>query len=158
AACTAPAAGALGANDTLTVGLIGTGGRCRHLMKALARIPKVRMAAVCDIYDVNLDLARRQIGDPNVFATRHYQEVLDRKGIEPVRTPSPDPGHVPMTVDACAAGKDVYVEKPMTHRPDEGRAVIEAQNTHRRVVQVGTQQRSMPQFEKGRELLRAGRL
>jgi len=61
-------------------------------------------------------------------------------------------------VDACAAGKDVYVEKPLTHNRNEGQAVIEAQNRHRRIVQVGTQQRSMPQFEKARELIRDGRL
>jgi predicted dehydrogenase len=71
---------------------------------------------------------------------------------------TPDHWHVPMTVDACAAGKDVYVEKPLTHDLGEGRAVIDAQNRHKRVVQVGTQQRSMPQFQRGRELVRAGRL
>jgi predicted dehydrogenase len=63
-----------------------------------------------------------------------------------------------MTVDACAAGKDVYVEKPLTHSLEEGRAVVEAQDKHGRIVQVGTQQRSMPQFQKARELIRAGRL
>src|SRR5260370_7586392 len=63
-----------------------------------------------------------------------------------------------MTVDACAAGKDVYVDKPLTHDPAEGKAVVEAQNKHKRVVQVGTQQRSMPHIEKAREILKAGRL
>jgi predicted dehydrogenase len=63
-----------------------------------------------------------------------------------------------MTVDACNAGKDVYVEKPLTHNLQEGAAVIEAQNKNKRIVQVGTQQRSMPQFEKGRELVKSGRL
>jgi predicted dehydrogenase len=62
-----------------------------------------------------------------------------------------------MTVDACAAGKDVYVEKPLTHTLAEGQAVLDAQNKHQRIVQIGMQQRSMPQFQKARELIRAGR-
>jgi predicted dehydrogenase len=65
---------------------------------------------------------------------------------------------VPITVAACQAGKDVYVEKPLTHDLSEGRAVIDAQNRHHRMVQVGTQQRSMPHIVRARELIRAGRL
>jgi predicted dehydrogenase len=147
----------LGANETLNIGLIGTGGRCRHLMKALAKVPGTRMAAVCDIYDVHLEQAR-QMADPRAFVTKHYPEVLARKDIDAVLIASPDHWHVRMTVDACAAGKDVYVEKPLTHSLEEGKAVIDAQTQHRRIVQVGTQQRSMPQFQKGYELLKAGRL
>jgi predicted dehydrogenase len=156
-AALAPAVQAGGAGETINVGLIGTGGRCRHLMQSLARIPRVRMAAVCDVWDVHLDQARKLV-DPKAFATRNYKEVLDRKDIDAVLIATPDHWHVPMTVDACAAGKDVYVEKPLTHEPGEGRAVIDAQNRHKRIVQVGTQQRSMPQFIQGRELIRAGRL
>ena len=71
---------------------------------------------------------------------------------------TPDHWHVPMTIDACAAGKDVYVEKPLTHDLSEGAAVIEAQNKHQRIVQVGTQQRSMPQFQKAYEIVKSGQL
>jgi len=157
AALAAPAVNALGANDTINVGCIGTGGRCRHLMKSLVNIPGVRIAAVCDIYDVHLDLGRK-LADPRALATRSYKELLDRKDIDAVLIGTPDHWHVPMTVDACAAGKDVYVEKPLTHNLSEGKAVIEAQNQHRRVVQVGTQQRSMPQFQKANEIIRAGKI
>src|SRR5438132_3722193 len=152
-----PSVNVLGANDKLNIGLIGTGGRCQHLMRALARIPEARMAAVCDIYDVHLEQAKKLV-DPKAFATKHYNEILERKEIDAVLIASPDHWHVPMTVDACAAGKDVYVEKPLTHNLAEGRAVIEAQNKHKRIVQVGTQQRSMPQFIRARELIRSGRL
>jgi predicted dehydrogenase len=155
AAFAAPGVLAPGANDKLNVGLIGTGGRCRALMQALAHIGGVRMAAVCDIYDVNLNVARK-IADPKAFATKHYKELLDRKDIDAVVIAAPDHWHVPMTVDACAAGKDVYVEKPLTHNLAEGRAVIEAQNQHQRIVQVGMQQRSMPQFHKARDIIRNG--
>ncbi len=155
AALHGPALQARGANERLNIGLIGTGGRCRFLMKALAKVPNTRMAAVCDIYDVNLGLGKK-LADPKATATKHYQEILDRKDIDAVLIGTPDHWHVPMTVAACAAGKDVYVEKPLTHNLAEGRAVIEAQNRHNRIVQVGTQQRSMPQFIKGREILRGG--
>src|SRR5262249_45076178 len=152
-----PAVNALGANETINVGVIGSGGRARHLMKALARIPRVRMAAVCDIYEVHLDQGR-QLADPRAFVTSSYKELLERKAIDTVLIGSPDHWHVPMTIDACAAGKDVYVEKPLTHNLEEGQAVIEAQDRHKKIVQVGTQQRSMPQFEKAREMIKAGRL
>ncbi|HLN31108.1 MAG TPA: Gfo/Idh/MocA family oxidoreductase [Gemmataceae bacterium] len=152
-----PAANALGANEAIRVGMIGTGGRCRALMKSLATVPNVRMAAVCDIYDVNLELGRK-LADPQAFATKHYQEVLDRKDIDAVLIGAPDHWHVPLTVAACAAGKDVYVEKPLTHNLEEGQSVVDAKNKHGRIVQVGTQQRSMPQFQKARELVQAGRL
>src|SRR5262249_38942794 len=148
---------ALGANERINVGCIGTGGRCRALMQALAKIPNVRITAICDVYDPHLDLARK-LADAKAFATRNYHELLKRKDVDAVLIGSPDHWHVPMTVDACAAGKDVYVEKPLTHNVKEGAAVIAAQNKHKRIVQVGTQQRSMPQFQKARELVTKGRL
>jgi predicted dehydrogenase len=148
---------AVGANERINIGLIGTGGRCRHLMQALAKVPDTRMAALCDVYEPHIDLARK-LADPRAAATRHYHQLLARKDIDAVLIASPDHWHVPMTVDACAAGKDVYVEKPLTHNLEEGQAVIDAQNKHRRIVQVGTQQRSMPQFIRGREIVRSGRL
>jgi predicted dehydrogenase len=145
------------ANDTIRVGCIGTGGRCRTLMKSLAQVSNVRIAAVCDVYEPHLDQARK-LADPAALATRHYREVLDRKDIDAVLIGAPDHWHVPMTVDACGAGKDVYVEKPLTHDPAEGRAVINAQDRSRRIVQVGTQQRSMPHIEKARALYKEGRI
>jgi len=157
AALTLPAVNVLGANETLNVACIGTGGRTRHLMKALAKVPNVRMAAICDVYDPFLDEGRK-LADPKAFTSRSYKEILDRKDIDAVLIGTPDHWHVPMTIDACAAGKDVYVEKPLTHTLAEGKAVIEAQNKHNRIVQVGTQQRSMPQFAKGREMIKAGAL
>src|SRR6516225_9083611 len=152
-----PAIGAKDANETIQVGLIGCGGRCGALVQSLVKIPKVNIAAVCDIWDVNLAKAQKW-GDGKQGATKDYKALLDRKEIDAVLIATPDHWHVPITVDACAAGKDVYVEKPLTHSIAEGRAVIEAQNKHKRIVQVGTQQRSMPHFQKGRELLKAGRI
>ena len=145
------------ANDTITVGCLGTGGRCRTLMKSLAGLPNVKMVAVCDAWDAALAEGRK-IADPQAFASKHYREVLDRKDVDAVLIASPDHWHVPMTVDACAAGKDVYVEKPLTHDPAEGERVIKAQDGHKRVVQVGQQQRSMPHIVRAGELIKAGRI
>jgi predicted dehydrogenase len=152
-----PAINALGANETINVGCIGTGGRCQHLMKALARIPNVRMAALCDVYDVHLEQAKT-IADPKAWTTKNYKEILDNKDINAVLIGSPDHWHVPMTVDACNAKKDVYAEKPLTHNLAEGKAVIDAQNKNQRIVQVGTQQRSMQQFQEAYEIVKSGRL
>jgi predicted dehydrogenase len=157
AAAAAPRVHALGANETLQVACIGTGGRCRRLMQSLVKVPNVRLAAVCDIWEAALAEARK-LADPKAAVSHNYKELLDRKDIDAVLIGSPDHWHVPMTVDACAAGKDVYVEKPLTHDLAEGPAVIEAQNKHKRIVQVGTQQRSMPHIVKAGELLQQGRV
>jgi predicted dehydrogenase len=145
------------ANDTLEIACLGTGGRCRALMKSLAEIPNVRIAAVCDVYEDHLEEARR-LADPQAIVSRDYRAILDRNDIDAVLIASPDHWHVPMSVDACAAGKDVYVEKPLTHNPAEGPRIIDAQNRHSRVIQVGMQQRSMPHIEHAGELIRQGRI
>src|SRR5215475_11341608 len=105
-------------------------------MEVLAQVPGVRIAAVCDVWDVHIDMAKK-LADPQAITSKKYREILDRKDIDAVLIGAPDHWHVPMTVDACAAGKDVYVEKPLTHDLAEGRAVIEAVQKHKRVVQVG---------------------
>ncbi len=145
------------ANETIRVGCIGTGGRAQVLMKALARIPGVTIAAVCDVWDDNLAKGR-ELAASGAFSTRDYRAILDRKDIDAVLIGTPNHQHVPMTVAACSAGKDVYVEKPLTHTLSEGPRAIEAQNRSKRIVQVGLQQRSMPQFQKGYELVRSGQL
>jgi predicted dehydrogenase len=148
---------AFSANETLNIACIGTGGRCRHLLGALVRIPNVRIAGLCDVWDVALNETRK-FADAKAVTTKNYKEVLDRKDIDAVLIATPDHWHVPITIDACAAGKDVYVEKPLTHDLSEGKAVIEAQNKHQRIVQVGTQQRSMPHIAQARERLKEGRI
>lgn len=145
------------ANETITVGCIGTGGRCRKLMESLATIPGVKIAAVCDIWDYHLNEGRK-LAAPNALATKDYRSLLDRQDIDAVLIGTPDHWHVPITVDACAAGKDVYVEKPLTHDLSEGQRAIDAQNKHNRIVQVGTQQRSMPHLQKAYEIVKSGQL
>jgi predicted dehydrogenase len=152
-----PGTAARGANETLNVGLIGVGGRCRALASALVKVPDVRIAAVCDVYGPHLE-SSKSIADPKAFVSPNYRELLDRKDLDAVLIATPDHWHTPIAVAACEAGKDVYVEKPLTHNLDEGQSIVDAQNKHRRIVQVGTQQRSMPQYRRGKDLIREGRL
>ena len=143
------------ANEAIRVGCIGTGGRCRVLMRSLKNVPGVKMTAVCDVWDSPRNQGKA-LAEPDAFTTKDYRAVLDRKEIDAVLVGTPDHWHVPITVDACMAGKDVYVEKPLTHSLAEGQAVVEAQDKNKRVVQVGMQQRSMPHLIKARELVKAG--
>ncbi len=105
AALTASAVAAgrvLGANEALRVGVLGAGGRAQFLMKSLVKVPNVRIAAVCDVWDTHLEKAK-QLADAKAFTTKVYKEVLDRKDIDAVLIGSPDHWHVAMTIDACAA-------------------------------------------------------
>ena len=145
------------ANETINIGCIGTGGRCRHLLSALKEVPGARVVAVCDVWDQNLATARK-MADKGAFATKVHHELLARSDVDAVIIAAPDHQHVPLTIDACEAGKDVYCEKPLTHEVSEGQAVVDAQNRHHRVVQVGTQQRSMPQFQQAYEIVKSGQL
>ncbi|WP_435016206.1 Gfo/Idh/MocA family protein [Tundrisphaera sp. TA3] len=144
-------------NGTLSVACIGTGGRCRTLMASLAKVPNVRMVAVCDVWDSALEQGKK-LADPAAFVTKSYREILDRKDVDAVLIGTPDHWHVPIAVAACDAGKDVYVEKPLTHDPAEGPIIIAAQDRTGRVVQVGQQQRSMPHIQAARDWIKAGRI
>lgn len=150
-----PRASAFRQNETVQIGIIGAGGRARQLMQRLAVLPGIQMTAICDVYDGAREEART-LASPGAFVTKDYRQLLRRSDVDAVIIGTPDHWHVPLTVEACAAGKDVYVEKPLTHAIEEGAAVVDAQNRYRRIVQVGTQQRSMPQFIEAREVVRSG--
>lgn len=145
------------ANDTLNIGCIGTGGRCRQLMRNLKELPGNKIVAVCDVWDQHREEGRK-LAESNCQVFSNYRKLLEEPGIDAVVIGAPDHWHVPMTIDSCAAGKDVYVEKPLTHDASEGAAVIKAQSDSQRIVQVGMQQRSMPHIQKANELIRGGHI
>jgi predicted dehydrogenase len=145
------------ANDTVSIGCIGTGGRAQALMKNLEAAKGARITAVCDVWDENLAKAR-QIAGAQAFSSKDYRAILERKDIDAVLIGAPDHQHVPLTVAACEAGKDVYVEKPLTHQMSEGRVILDAQKRSGRIIQVGMQQRSMPHIQKGYEIVRSGKI
>jgi predicted dehydrogenase len=95
---------------------------------------------------------------PQPLKTADHHALLARNDIHAVLIATPDHWHTPMTIDAMAAGKDVYVEKPLTHDIAEGRTILDALTRHQKIVQVGTQQRSMPHIVRAKELVRAGRI
>ncbi len=141
---------AMSANETVRIACIGTGSRCRQLMEQVPHVPGLRIVQVCDLWDWALGEGKK-LADPNATTTKHYQEVFDNKDVDAVLIATPDHWHVPLTLAACEAGKDVYVEKPLTHNLAEGEAVIAAQNENKRIVQVGQQQRSMTHLREARE-------
>jgi predicted dehydrogenase len=145
----------LGANDRPQIAGIGTGGRCQYLLSILKQNGGTDIVAVCDVYGPHRAEAREKYA-PAAKEYVDYREVLDRKDVDAVVIGTPDHWHVKMTVDAVAAGKDVYVEKPVVHTPEEGEPLIRAVRASKQVVQTGTQQRSWPHFKLAKEAIQAG--
>jgi len=141
----ASAARVLGANDRIRLGIIGTGGRGSYLMNVANKVGGISWVAVCDAWDERRERAAKIAGTP-VAQDADYRQLLDRKDIDAVIVATWDNMHSRITVDACKAGKDVFVEKPMTSLPMQGHDVVRAVRATKRIVQVGTQQRSMANF------------
>ena len=146
----------LGANDMIRVGVIGAGGRMRSLLDAADKAGLYQIVAVSDVYGPHRDAVReRSAGSP----PRHldYREVLE-KDIDAVIIASPDHWHVRMAVDALAAGKDVYLEKPVTHTLEEGATLTHAVRSGKQILQCGMQQRSWTHFRDAVDLIQGGSL
>jgi len=135
----------LGANNRIRLGIIGTGGRGTHLINMANAAGGIEWVAVCDAWDLRCDKAAQLIGK-DVAKYGDYRKLLDRNDIDAVIVATLDHWHSRMTVDACRAGKDVFVEKPMTSLPMQGHEVVRAVRETGRIVQVGVQQRSMAHF------------
>jgi predicted dehydrogenase len=150
-------ASAQGANSRVRVGVIGTGGRARGLMNQLKPLAEVEITAVCDVYEPRM-LQAAEIAGPNAIKVADYRHILDNREIDAVLIGSPDHWHRKMTLDAIAAGKDVYVEKPISHSIEEGAEMVRAVDASRQVVQTGTQQRSWEHWKLGKQLIDAGKL
>ena len=148
---------ARGANDRISVGFIGMGKMGRDNLRYALRNPNAAVAAVCDIYERNLNMAVERAG-PGVRAVRDFREILADKSIDAVCIATPDHWHPYMAVEACKAGKDVFVEKPVAVTMEECAKMLEAARKYNRVVQAGTMQRSAPHFQKAVELVRNGDL
>jgi predicted dehydrogenase len=150
-----------GANDTIRIGVIGAGHRMKGLLDAADKVgPRYEIVAVSDVYGPSRDAVQeRSLG----LATTHldYREVLDNdkaKDIDAVIIASPDHWHVRMAVDALAAGKDVYLEKPVTHTLEEGATLTRAVRSSKQILQCGMQQRSWAHFRDAVDLIQGGSL
>ena len=147
----------LGANDRIGVGLIGAGDQGRYDLQDFIRSNQVDVIAVADPHQLNLDRAL-EMTDQRAKGYKDFRRVLDHKAIDAVIVATPDHWHAIPLLAACAAGKDVYQEKPLSHTLDEGRKMVEAAKQSKRVVQIGTQQRSGEHFQKAVEIVRSGKV
>ena len=146
-----------GANDRIRVGVIGTGGRGRLLMGLFRQCADAEIAAVCDVYEPRRAQAREKDA-PQAREYGDYRRVLERNDIDAVVIATPNHWHTRMAIDAIAAGKDIYLEKPVTHTLDEAPRLRAAVEGSRQVVQTGTQNRSMPHFLQARDIVAGGGL
>ena len=142
-------------NDKIQLGLIGSGIQGIYDTNAAIRVPGTKLVAVCDLYSGRLDRARELWGN-DIFTTRDYRELLNRKDIDAVIVATPDHWHRQITIDALKAGKAVYCEKPMVQHIKEGLEIIETQKKTAVVCQVGSQGMSSLGNEKAKQLYEDG--
>jgi predicted dehydrogenase len=145
----------MGANDTIRLGAIGCGGRMRWVLGCFEQAPGVEIVAACDVYRPRMEEVQ---GRTNGVASCHntYREILDRKDIDAVAVATPDHWHVKIASDSIAAGKDVYLEKPVTHKIEEGDVLIRAVRGSKQILQCGMQQRSWIHFQSAVDLIQGG--
>ena len=143
------------ANEAITLGFIGVGGKGLGLLNSFKKFPDVRIAAVCDVYEPHALKAKAAAGGkPEVYGD--FRRVLDRKDIDAVVIGTPDHWHAIPTILACQAGKDVYCEKPLSHRVAEGRAMVTAATKAKRVTQMGNLIHAGDNYHRVVEIVRSG--
>jgi predicted dehydrogenase len=155
AAVSASSARILGANDRVRLGFIGVGNRGDQVLDAFKPHEDCEIVAVCDIYQPYVEFAAKKAGGTPA-QVKDYRRVLERKDVDAVVINTPDHWHALQMIQACEAGKDVYVEKPLSLVVAEGRAMVDAAMRHKRVVQVGIHRRSSAFVKEAAELVRGG--
>src|SRR5262245_35364879 len=150
-------ANVLGANDRIRIGVIGTGGRARGLMRQLKDLPGQELVAVSDVYEPRMQEAAA-LTEGKAAPVADYRRILDDKNVDAVLIGAPDHWHKPMTLEALAAGKDIYLEKPVSHALEEGEEMTRAVEAAKQVVQTGTQQRSWEHYLLGKQIVDSGKL
>jgi len=146
-----------GANERPRIATLGTGGRAQYLLRQLKEHAQVDIVGLCDVWPARLEKAQQELA-PAAETTKDFRALLSRADVDGVIIGSPDHWHVPMAVEAVDAGKDVYLEKPVTHTVAEGATLVEAVRRSKRIVQAGYQQRSFPHMQEARELIRSALL
>ena len=143
------------ANEKIVLGFIGTGGMGTGLINTFKTFPQVSIAAVCDVYEPHLRRAQSEAGGkPEAFGD--FRKVLDRKDIDAVVIATPDHWHAIPAILACQSGKDVYCEKPLAHRIQEGRAMVNAAEKHQRITQMGNLIHAGENYHRVVEIVRSG--
>jgi predicted dehydrogenase len=147
-----------GPNDRVNLGFIGFGIRGNILIEAAKETQQANLVEVCDCYQGHLERAKERTDGKIATNFAQYKKLLDRKDIDAVVVATPDHWHKPIVLDALSAGKDVYIEKPMTYKIEDGPAIIQAAQQNKRIVQVGSQWVSCEQHKKAREIVLSGKL
>lgn len=147
--------GKTAANDRIQIALIGAGNMGSGDLVSALQVPGVEVVAIADVYEGRLERAKERWGN-TLFTTRDYREVLAKPDIDAVIVGTPDHWHAQISIDAMNAGKDVYVEKPMVQKIEDGHRVVEAQKKTNRILQVGSQRVSSIIYAKARDLMRSG--
>ena len=150
----------VGANDAVRVAVIGVHGKGAHHVEMLRAIPGVRIVALCDADEAVLDLRATELAADGIAVAKHMdvRKLLESKDVDAVTIATPNHWHALMAIWACQAGKDVYVEKPVSHNVWEGRKLVEAAAKYGRIVQAGTQSRSDEALLELAADVRAGKL
>jgi len=143
------------ASDRVRFGIVGVGMEGSGLLTAAVQLRGVECVAAADLYDGRHELAKEIVGKP-IRTTRRYKELLDSKDIDAILIAVPDHWHKQVVVDAVAAGKDVYCEKPMSHTPADGVEMVAAATKTDRIVQIGAQRTSSVLCAKAHELIKQG--
>jgi len=161
------ARGRPGANDKISIGFIGVNGQGNYSVSECLKQPDVVISAICDVYKPRLDGTVKRVkapskdGKPSIHPAKPYRdfrEILARKDIDAVVIATPPHWHCLMGIMACEAGKDFYLEKPMTLYPAETRALVNAVRKHKRITQIGTQIHAVDNYRRVVEYVRSGRL
>lgn len=143
------------ANDRIQLATIGFGRRGHGDTMTALKVPGVEFVGACDLYTGSLARAK-EIWGSSLFTTGDYREILARKEVDAVIIAAPDHWHAKITLDALAAGKDIYLEKPMIHDLDQGKLLIDAQQRTGQVLQIGSQYPSYVLYHKAKEILKSG--
>ena len=149
----------LGANDRVNIGVVGLGGRGRAHMNEWTRMPGARVAALCDVDQAALERGQAQVQKAGGDKPKGYEDMrklFEDKDVDAVSMPLPNHWHALATIWAVQAGKDVYIEKPACHNVWEGRKMVEAARKHKRMVQIGSQSRTIDHKIRAMELLKEG--
>ena len=147
-------------SDRIVMGVIGSGSRGTFVMTVFQKDPAVGVAAICDVYEPNLEraLSTASKAGSHPKAYRNYKQLLADKDLQAVLIATPEHWHHQIVLDALAAGKDVYVEKPLCQTPEQGRELVEAEKKSKNIVQVGMQRRSYDLYLDARKVVAEGTL
>jgi len=153
-------------SDTINLGFIGLGQQAMFLLNSFLNIDGVRVVAGCDVYGIKRKRFEQRVKahyekqgkNPDVFLCERYEDLLARPDVDAVVIATPDHWHALIAIDACKAGKDVYLEKPLTFTILEGKMLVRAVRENNRILAVGSQQRSDPNFQHAVRLVQEGKL